>query len=70
MCLRVPAADYDAWRRRIGEAGIEILEDSTWRSGEGRSFYFRDPAGNVLEIADRDFWPGGDAALGVSTDAP
>jgi catechol 2,3-dioxygenase-like lactoylglutathione lyase family enzyme len=22
-----------------------------------RSFYFEDPAGNLLEIAERDMWP-------------
>ena len=35
---------------------MAIVHDSDWGGG-GRSFYFEDPAGNLLEIADRDFWP-------------
>ena len=69
LCLRVAPNAYEGWRRRIAEAGIEILEESSWQSGAGRSFYFHDPAGNVLEIADRDFWPSGDNAPQSSADA-
>ena len=39
----------------IDEAG-SILEEIEWENGV-RSFYFHDPAGNVLEIADGDLWP-------------
>ena len=37
------------------EAG-SILQEIDWENGV-RSFYFHDPAGNVLEIADGDLWP-------------
>jgi catechol 2,3-dioxygenase-like lactoylglutathione lyase family enzyme len=33
-----------------------MLQEIEWDNGV-RSFYFHDPAGNVLEIADGDLWP-------------
>ena len=50
------ADDYDDWMQRLAGEGVAILEERTWDNGV-RSFYFHDPAGNVLEIADGDLWP-------------
>ena len=47
---------YEAWKRSLADAGIEITHEQEWSEGR-RSFYFRDPAGNLLEIADGDLWP-------------
>ena len=55
-CLQADAGDYERWREQLEAAGVEILHDHEWGGG-GHSFYFKDPAGNLLEIADRDFWP-------------
>jgi catechol 2,3-dioxygenase-like lactoylglutathione lyase family enzyme len=55
-CLQAGGGDYDRWRERLKAAGIEIVHDHEWGGG-GRSFYFKDPAGNLLEIADSDIWP-------------
>jgi catechol 2,3-dioxygenase-like lactoylglutathione lyase family enzyme len=55
-CLRAGGEDYDRWRERLEAAGVEIVHDAGWGGG-GRSFYFKDPAGNLLEVADRDIWP-------------
>ncbi|HWC26240.1 MAG TPA: VOC family protein [Solirubrobacteraceae bacterium] len=55
-CLRAGGGDYERWRERLEAAGVDIVHDSEWGGG-GRSFYFKDPAGNLLEIADRDIWP-------------
>lgn len=63
VCFLVPLTAYDRWRSHLAEAGVEILQDVDWpagRTGEtplGSSFYFRDPSGNLLEIANADFWP-------------
>jgi catechol 2,3-dioxygenase-like lactoylglutathione lyase family enzyme len=54
--LAAGAADYESWRERIAGLGIEITHEQEWEAGR-RSFYFRDPAGNLLEIADGDLWP-------------
>ncbi len=56
VCLRADGGEYERWREHLGAAGVEIVHDSEWGGG-GRSFYFKDPAGNLLEIADRDIWP-------------
>jgi catechol 2,3-dioxygenase-like lactoylglutathione lyase family enzyme len=47
---------YEGWRRRLEGEGIEITHEHSW-DGERRSFYFADPAGNLLEVADGDLWP-------------
>jgi catechol 2,3-dioxygenase-like lactoylglutathione lyase family enzyme len=56
VCFTAPDGAYEGWRRRIADEGPGVLHEEEWPRG-GRSFYFRDPAGNMLEIADRDIWP-------------
>ncbi|MGH2950547.1 MAG: VOC family protein [Solirubrobacterales bacterium] len=57
-CLRASREHYERWRERLLEHGVEVLHDHDWSGGK-RSFYFHDPAGNLLEIADADLWPDG-----------
>jgi catechol 2,3-dioxygenase-like lactoylglutathione lyase family enzyme len=52
-CFVASAGEYERWRDRLAD---DVLEERTWDNGV-RSFYFHDPAGNVLEIADGDLWP-------------
>jgi catechol 2,3-dioxygenase-like lactoylglutathione lyase family enzyme len=57
-CFVVPPDSYEDWKSRIGVEGVAIIDEIEWTPPlVGRSFYFHDPAGNVLEIADRDIWP-------------
>jgi len=55
-CLLARDGDYDAWKLRLEAEGVEIVHEHDWESGF-RSFYFSDPAGNLLEISDGDLWP-------------
>ena len=55
-CLQAAAGEYERWREHFAAAGVAIVHDHDW-GGNGRSFYIKDPAGNLLEVADRDFWP-------------
>jgi catechol 2,3-dioxygenase-like lactoylglutathione lyase family enzyme len=55
VCL-VDSEDYESRMRRLAGAGVEITHEHEWDEGR-RSFYFNDPAGNLLEIADGDLWP-------------
>jgi catechol-2,3-dioxygenase len=50
--------DLDAWREQLRNAGIPIELEMDWEEG-GRSLYFRDPAGNVVELAPPTLWGGG-----------
>jgi len=51
----VEDADLDPWRARLTERGVMIEAEVDWPSG-GRSLYFRDPAGNVVELAPPTLW--------------
>jgi catechol 2,3-dioxygenase-like lactoylglutathione lyase family enzyme len=44
-----------AWRRKLSEAGVPIESEIAWPNG-AHSIYFRDPAGNSLELATPDMW--------------
>ena len=48
-------AALDDWRQHLEAAGIAIEQTVDWPRG-GRSFYFRDPAGNSLELATPKIW--------------
>jgi catechol 2,3-dioxygenase-like lactoylglutathione lyase family enzyme len=54
-CFAVAEAELDAWKARLVAAGVAIEQEMTWPRG-GRSFYFRDPAGNSLELATPRIW--------------
>ncbi len=54
--LLVAAGSLDDWRRRLEEAGVAIEQDIAWERLDGRSIYVRDPAGNSVELMDRDIW--------------
>lgn len=55
-CFLVAPGEYEQWKERLAAQGVEITQELTWPSGP-RSFYFEDPARNVLEIAEGDMWP-------------
>jgi catechol 2,3-dioxygenase-like lactoylglutathione lyase family enzyme len=51
----VPAGSLPAWRQRLAQHGIAIEKEVTWPRG-GSSLYFRDPAGNSVEILTPGVW--------------
>jgi catechol 2,3-dioxygenase-like lactoylglutathione lyase family enzyme len=55
LAFRVRADEVDKWRKHLVAAGVEIESEIEWSRG-GRSIYFRDPAGNSLEIATAELW--------------
>lgn len=55
VCFRAGATEIETWRALLEAHGIAIEADFEWPAG-GRSIYFRDPAGNCLEIAEPRIW--------------
>lgn len=49
------AADLAAWRERLLAHGVVIEKEVQWPRG-GKSFYFRDPAGNSVELITPGCW--------------
>jgi catechol 2,3-dioxygenase-like lactoylglutathione lyase family enzyme len=48
--------EFPDWEARLGKAGIEIIGRAEWPRG-GRSLYFRDPDGHLVELATPGLWP-------------
>jgi catechol 2,3-dioxygenase-like lactoylglutathione lyase family enzyme len=57
FAFAIAAEDYDAWKAHLVAAGVTITSEVTWPPG-GRSLYFDDLDGNVLEMATPGLWPG------------
>lgn len=55
LCFAAEPPGIDPWRERLGALGIPIESEVAWPGG-GRSLYFRDPAGNSLELAEARIW--------------
>jgi catechol 2,3-dioxygenase-like lactoylglutathione lyase family enzyme len=55
VCFALPEDALAAWQARLIAAGVAIEQEVGWPRG-GRSFYFRDPAGNSLELATPRIW--------------
>jgi catechol 2,3-dioxygenase-like lactoylglutathione lyase family enzyme len=50
--------EFQSWKQRLRDAGVPIEAEVEWEEG-GRSIYFRDPAGNSVELAPPTIWGGG-----------
>jgi catechol 2,3-dioxygenase-like lactoylglutathione lyase family enzyme len=55
LAFAVHQDELDAWRAQLAEHGVAIEADVEWGDGT-RSLYFRDPAGNSLELAPPTLW--------------
>jgi catechol 2,3-dioxygenase-like lactoylglutathione lyase family enzyme len=55
IAFAMSAAEIESWRDKLRQHGVEIEAEITWPSG-GQSLYFRDPAGNSVELATAQTW--------------
>ena len=56
FAFEVNGEDYENWKTKIADKGIQIIDEITWPGGK-KSFYFNDPEGNVLEILpEKGIW--------------
>jgi catechol 2,3-dioxygenase-like lactoylglutathione lyase family enzyme len=57
IAFSIAADELAAWEAWLAEAGIGIEGRTSWPRG-GKSIYFRDPDGHLLELATPGLWPG------------
>jgi catechol 2,3-dioxygenase-like lactoylglutathione lyase family enzyme len=55
VAFAVEQTDLDLWSSHLAAAGVAIEKVVDWPQG-GRSLYFRDPAGNSLELTTPSIW--------------
>jgi catechol 2,3-dioxygenase-like lactoylglutathione lyase family enzyme len=55
LCFAATRDEIEQWRLRLEAAGHPVEADFDWPNG-ARSIYFRDPAGNSIEIAEPRLW--------------
>jgi catechol 2,3-dioxygenase-like lactoylglutathione lyase family enzyme len=55
IAFRIEEKDLEKWRAQLKDAGVAIESDVSWPNG-GRSIYFRDPAGNSIELTTPKLW--------------
>lgn len=55
IAFAIDAADYEPWRARLEGCGVAIESETHWERG-GRSLYFRDPDGDLVELVTPGIW--------------
>lgn len=55
LAFEAQPGEYDKQKARIVGMGIEIESEVTWPHGK-KSFYFRDPGDNSIEIVEYGLW--------------
>jgi catechol 2,3-dioxygenase-like lactoylglutathione lyase family enzyme len=56
MAFAIPREDYESWREHLAAHGIALKSEVDWPAG-GKSLYFDDPDGHVIELATPGLWP-------------
>jgi catechol 2,3-dioxygenase-like lactoylglutathione lyase family enzyme len=55
FALGIRAGSLGVWRERLAAHGVAVEKEVQWPRG-GRSLYFRDPAGNSVELLTPGLW--------------
>lgn len=55
LAFAIREDEVGSWRARLQASGVEIEREVNWPGG-GESLYFRDPAGNSVELATPALW--------------
>lgn len=56
FALEIDKENYDTAKHMLNEKNVKIGKEVTWQKGTN-SIYFRDPAGNLVEIITPGSWP-------------
>jgi catechol 2,3-dioxygenase-like lactoylglutathione lyase family enzyme len=55
FALGIEPGDFDSWRNHLLGHSVSIEKEVGWPKG-GKSIYFRDPAGNAVELVTPGVW--------------
>ncbi|MDE0735857.1 MAG: VOC family protein [Pirellulaceae bacterium] len=55
VAFQIKPEELTHWQQHLAQNGIPIEQHVPWPHG-GNSLYFRDPAGNSLELVSTDVW--------------
>ncbi len=56
LAFAIDACQLATWEERLKAHGVEIEGRTDWPRG-GKSIYFRDPDGHLIELATPGLWP-------------
>jgi catechol 2,3-dioxygenase-like lactoylglutathione lyase family enzyme len=56
LAFAIDASALDEWEEKLKAYGVEIEGRTGWPRG-GKSIYFRDPDGHLIELATPGLWP-------------
>ena len=56
FAMEIEGCDYQGWKELLAENKIVVEKEVDW-NGLTRSLYFRDPAGNLVELITPGEWP-------------
>ena len=56
IAFAIAKADYPTWCARLRAHQLAIESETQWERG-GRSVYFRDPEGHLVELVTPGIWP-------------
>jgi catechol 2,3-dioxygenase-like lactoylglutathione lyase family enzyme len=63
LAFTILTDSYQSWKTKLVARNIKIESEVHWPRG-GRSLYFRDPEGNLVELATPGLWSFADSPLG------
>ena len=55
IAFRIDAAEFEGWRARLADHDVAIEKEH--EDGATQQLYFRDPAGNSVELVRGELWP-------------
>ncbi len=55
IAFAIAHSEFESWRSWLESRDVDVLSEVSWERG-GRSLYFRDPDGHLIELATPGVW--------------